>query len=92
MQQSNTKQKWCDGTDNSIVLLKDTFRHLLYAQQSTCWLRLLEFKQAERCVALSAVVVSIKPERYVKLLLKRQQRTLQMLRHTQDERPEKDND
>ena len=74
--QANTKQKCCDGTDHYVVLLRDTSTHLLDAQESTYWLELLELKRAERCVALSAVVASIKSERYVNLLLKSQQWTL----------------
>ena len=70
-------KKWCNGTDHSAALLKYMSSHLLVAQELTCWLRLIEFKWAERCVALYAVVASIKPERYVNLLLKMQQRTLE---------------
>ena len=70
------KQKWCDGTDHSIVLLKYTSSHLLEDQESNCWLRLIKFKRAEKCMALFDVVASIKPKRYVKPLLKRQQWTL----------------
>ena len=66
-------KKWCDGTDHSVVLIKDTSRHLLDAQYSTCWLQLIEFKRAKRCVYLYAIVAYIKPERYVNLILKRQQ-------------------
>ena len=66
-------KKWCDGTDHSVVLLKDTSSHILEDQYLTCYLRLLEFKPAEKLVALRAVVASIKHERYVNLLLKRQQ-------------------
>ena len=66
-------KKWCDGTDHSFVLLKDTSIHLLDAQESTCWLQLLAFKRADQCVEFYVVVASIKTERYVNLLLKRQQ-------------------
>ena len=47
--------------------------YLLDSQKSTCWLQLLGLKRVERFVALSAIVVSIKPERCFNLLLKRQQ-------------------
>ena len=47
--------------------------HLLDAQDSTCWFQLIEIKQAEQYLALCAVIASIKPQRYVNLLLKRQQ-------------------
>ena len=69
-------KKWCNGTDHSAVLLKDTSSHILDDQYLTCWLQLLEFKWEERCVDFSAVVASIKPERYVNLQLKRKQWTL----------------
>ena len=42
--------------------------HLLDAQELTCWLQLIELKQAGRCAAFSAVVASIEPERYINLL------------------------
>ena len=71
-------KKWCDGTDKSSVILKDTLIHILETQDSTCWLRLIEFKRAEKCVDLYNVVASIKTERYVNLLLKRQQWTLEL--------------
>ena len=77
-QQSNTKQKWCDGTYHFVILIKYMPSHLIDAQESTCWLWLLEFKQAEGCMALSSVVSSIKPERCVNLLLKNQQWTLEL--------------
>ena len=69
-------KKWCNRTDHSAVLLKYTSSHLIDAQESTCWLQLLEFKRARQHVALYAVISSIKPERYVNLLIKRQQWTL----------------
>ena len=70
-------KKWWYGTDHSVILLKDTSRHLLDAPESTCRLRPLELKRAEWCVDFSAVFTSIKTERYVNLLLKRQQWTLE---------------
>ena len=63
-------KKWCDGTDQSSVILKDTLIHILETQDSTCWLQLLEFKRVEQCVDLYNIVTSIKPKRYVNLLLK----------------------
>ena len=66
-------KKRCNGIDHSVVLLKDTSIHLLDAQESTCWFRLIEFKWVEQYVAFSDVVASLKPEKYVNLLLKRQQ-------------------
>ena len=57
---------------------RDTLCHLLDAQESTCWLRLLELKRAERCVDFSTFVASIKPEMYVNLLIKRQKWTFDL--------------
>ena len=53
-------KKWGNGTDHYVVLLKDMSIHILDAQESPCSLQLLELKQAERCVAFSTVVASIK--------------------------------